>query len=590
SNLLSMVQNSGYLNDNSNDVMANLDLNYKLDRFLPGLYFRGRGNVSVQSSSVLNRSKQAPVYTLVVSPGGDSAYNLFGTPINQINSFTSTSWARYTFAQLSLGYDKKFGDHNIQSMVLFDQKTTLLNYDIPGKLTNIAGKVSYDFKGKYMAEGALNYSGYNRYQPGDQFGLFYAAGLGWNVAQESFIKDNVSWINEMKLRATFGQTGNANVDNYGYYIYRSYFQDVAGTYPIGSGYPNGGGLAEGGTGFGNQTLANIKATWEKAHKFDAGIDLSLFNNRIQFTADYYYERYYDILQQRGKTIELIGQQYPFENIGINRFSGWEFTGTYQSHYRDFNFFVTGNASIQQSRVLFVDEQFQPNEWNKRTGQMVGQRFGLVTDGIVQSYDEIATTPTLVGYALRVGDYKYKDLNNDGVIDQFDAAPIGKKKPLIYFGLNAGFSYKGFAVSALIQGVTNREVYAGSDVIDQGFLNQNNGFSQGYEQVLGRWIPENGLSATSPRLTPGGSGYNYSPIFLSNSALLHDGNYFRLKNISVEYNLPYQLIRNLKVAGVKLFFNAQNLATWSAYDLQDPEVVLPNYPIQKVVNFGINIKI
>ncbi|RYY55607.1 MAG: SusC/RagA family TonB-linked outer membrane protein [Chitinophagaceae bacterium] len=589
-NLLSMVQNSGYINDNSNDVMANLDLNYKLDRFLPGLYFRGRGNVSVQSSSLINRSKVAPVYNMVVAPSGDTSYNLFGSPVNQVNMFTSTSWARYTFAQLSLGYDKKIGDHSIQSMVLFDQKTTLLNYDIPGKLTNIAGKASYDFKGKYMAEAALNYSGYNRYKPGNQFGFFYAGGLGWNVAKENFIADNISWINLLKLRATFGRTGNANIDNYGYYIYRSYFQDVAGTYPIGNGYPGGGGLAEGG-GSGNQTLANVNATWEKAYKFDAGADLSLFNNKIQFTADYYYERYYDMLQERGKSIELIGARYIPENIGINRFSGWEFTGTYQSHFRDFNFFVTGNASIQQSRVLFIDEQFQPNDWNKRTGKRVGQPFGLISDGIIQSNEELLNTPTITGYTLHVGDYKYRDLNNDGVIDQFDVAPIGKQKPLITFGLNMGFSFKGFAVSALIQGVTNRDIYTSDDYLYRGFIGQNNGFSQAYDRILGRWIPELGTAATSPRLTPGGNAYNYSPLgFGANSALLHDGNYFRLKNVSVEYNLPYQVIRSLKLSGVKLFFTAQNLATWAAYDVQDPEVAMPSYPVQRVVNFGINIKI
>ncbi len=588
-NLLSMVQNSGYINDNTNDVMANLDLNYKLDRFLKGLYFRAKGNVSVQSSSVINRSKVAPVYTLVVSPGGDSSYNLFGSPVNQQNSYLATSWARYTFAQLSLGYDKKIGDHSIQAMVLYDKKTTLLNYDIPATLTNIAGKVSYDYKGKYMADGAVNNSGYNRYQPGHQYGIFYAAGIGWNAAKEDFIHDNIPAINQLKFRATFGQTGNANIDNYGYYIYRSYFQDVAGTYPIGNGYPNGGGLSEGGVSP-NQTLANIDATWEKAHKFDAGVDLSVFNNHLQFTADYYYERYYDILQQRGKTIALIGAQYPSENIGINRFSGWEGTATYQNNFHDFNYFITGNASIQDSKVLYTDEQYQPYTWNERTGQMVGQRFGLIADGFVESNEEAQATPTITGYTLKVGDYKYKDLNGDGVIDMFDIAPIGKEKPLIYFGLNMGFSYKGFAVSALIQGVTNREVYAGNSYMDQGFISQNNGFSQAYESSLGRWIPELAGSATTARLTPGGNGYNYSPLFSSNSALLHDGNYFRLKNISVEYNLPFHVIRYLKLSGVKFFFNAQNLATWAAYDKRDPEVTLPNYPIQKVVNFGINIKI
>lgn len=588
SNLMAMVEGSGYMNDNANDVMANLDLTYRFDKWVKGLYFKGRGNVSVQSASLIDRSKGQPVFFPAIS-GSDTVYNRFGDVKNQVNNFTSTSWARYTFAQLSLGYDKSFGDHTIQALTLFDKKTTLLNYDIPSRLTNIAGKVSYDYKGKYMAEAALNYSGYDRYRPGHQFGLFYAGGLGWNIAKEDFIRD-IRWINEMKLRVTYGRTGNANIDNYGYYVYRSYFADVAGVYPMGNTYsPNAGGLSENGQP-NSQTLANLNATWEKANKLNIGLDLSLFNNHFQLTGDYYYERYFDVLQTRGRSIQLIGQNYPAENIGINSFSGVELTATYQNNAGNFNYFVTGNASLQDSKVIFMDEMYQPNSWNRVTGQRVGQMFGLIADGFIQTYQETLTTPTISGYTLKVGDFKYKDLNGDGVIDMFDAAPIGKQKPLIYYGLTVGFSYKGFAVSALLQGVRNRDIVASNGYLDAGFQNQNNGFSQAYVQSLNRWIPEAAATATYPRLTPGGNGYNYSPAFYTNSAFVHDGDYFRLKNINVEYSVPYNWIRGLKLAGVKFFFNAQNLFTWAAYDIRDPESVLPNYPLQKVLNFGINIKL
>jgi hypothetical protein len=296
------------------------------------------------------------------------------------------------------------------------------------------------------------------------------------------------------------------------------------------------------------------------------------------------------LQQRGKNIQLMGRNFPNENIGINSFSGVELTGTYQNHIGSFNYFITANGSLQDSKVIFIDEQFQPHEWNKRTGQMVGQRFGLIADGFIQNYEEAQTVATIPGYTPKVGDFKYKDLNGDNVIDQFDIAPIGKQKPLIYFGVTAGFSYKGFSVSALLQGVTNRDIYTADGYLDAGFQSQNNGFSQAYIQSLGRWIPESASAASYPRLTPGGSGYNYNPIFTSNSGLLRDGNFFRLKNINVEYSVPYNWISRLRLAGVKLFFNAQNLATWAAYDMRDPEVILPNYPMQKVLNFGVNVNL
>ena len=588
-NLMSMVQNSGYLNDNSRDVMANLDLKYKFDNYVPGLWFKAKGNVSVQSASLINRSKQSPVFAMAVSSAGDTTYNRYGSIMNQVNNFTSTSWARYIFWQGSLGYDKKIGLNNFNALLLADQRSALLNYDIPSRLSNYAAKLSYDYDGRYLAEAAVNYSGYNRYKPGNDYGLFYAGGLAWNMARENFIKDNVSWIDMFKWRATYGRTGNANIDYYGYYVYRLYYADVAGTYGIGNTYPNSGGLAEGGNP-GSQVLPNVAATWEKANKLDLGVDLALFRNRLQFTADYYHERYFDVLQRRGKTIELMGMGYPVENIGINVYKGAEFTLSYQNNFRDFHYFLSGNASIQSSEVVFMDEQYQQYEWNKQTGHPVGQRYGLIADGFFQTQAEADAAPTIVGYAPLPGDFRYKDLNDDGVINQFDISPIGKQRPLVYYGLSIGFSYKGFAVSGLLQGVSNREIYVNNGYTVAGFQSQNNGYSQAYESSLGRWTPENAATAVFPRLTAGGSGYNYGPLFSSNSYFLHNGNYFRLKNLHVEYELPSSLTMKLKMSGIKIFANGLNLFTYSAYDRVDPEVSLPSYPMQRVINFGATIKI
>lgn len=588
-NLLAQTIASGYQADNTRDIMANLDLYYKFDNWVKGLWFKAKGNVSVSSASNLNRSKQSPVFGMVVSPSGDTSYNRYGNTVNQNNSFTTTAWARYWFTQLSTGYDRQFGKNSISGLLLFDQKKTLLNYDIPAQLTNYAAKGTYNYAGKYFAEGALVYSGYNRYQPGHQYGLFYAGGLGWDLAKENFLQSQKSWLNQFKLRANYGKTGNANVDNYGYYIYRSYFVGVGGWYGIGNTYPNGIGEAEGGQP-GSGTLANIAATWEKANKFDAGLDMSLFNNHFQLTADYYNERYYDVMQQRGKTIALIGIGYPAENIGIDSYTGAEFTATYQNNIGNFNYFITGNAAIQQSKVLFRDEQDRKYAWNVETGHPVGQRFGLIADGFYQTVDDAKSGATITGYAPLAGDVRYKDLNGDGIIDQFDVTALGQEKPLIYYGLTLGFEYKGIEFSALIQGVQNREIYVNNSYVDAGFQGQNNGYSQSYLQVLGRWTPETAANATYPRLTAGGNGYNYNPLFTSTSLFLKKGNYMRVKNINLAWSLPYQWIHRLKISNIKLFVNAQNLYTWAAYGVIDPEVSLPNYPMQKVINTGITIKL
>ena len=588
-NLLAQTIASGYQADNTRDVMANLDLSYKLDDYVKGLWVNAKGNVSVYSAGIINRNKQAPVFTMALSPSGDTVYNRHGNTVNQQNGFTTTAWARYWFAQLSAGYDRQFGQHKVSGQLLFDQKKTLLNYDIPSRLTNYAGKASYNYGGKYFAEGALVYSGYDRYRPGHQFGLFYAAGLGWDVAKENFLQGQQSWLHQLKIRATYGKTGNANVDNYGYYIWRSYYVGVAGWYPIGSNYQNGIGMAEGGQP-GSQTLANIVATWEKANKLNVGLDVSLWKNHLQLTADYYNEKYYDVMQQRGKTIALIGINYPAENIGINRFTGFEGSLTYQNNVKSFNYFITGNAAIQQSKVLFKDEQERAYAWNVETGHPVGQRFGLVADGFFQTDAEAKAAPTITGFTPLAGDFRYRDLNNDGVIDQFDITALGQERPLIYYGLTVGFDFKGIEFSALVQGVHNREIYVNNGIVDAGFQGQNNGYSQAYQQALGRWVPENAANASYPRLTAGGSGYNYTPLFSSNSAFLKNGNFLRLKTVHLAYSLPFNWVKRLKLANVKLFVSAQNLATWAAYGVNDPEVSLPNYPIQRVINTGLTIKL
>ncbi|OQP40100.1 SusC/RagA family TonB-linked outer membrane protein [Niastella yeongjuensis] len=588
-NLLAQTISSGYMADHLRDVMVNLDLNYKLDNWVKGWWAKAKGNVSVQEASNQDRSKQAPVFSQSISNAGDTAYHRYGSTINQVNNFTNTSWARYRFVQLSTGYNRQFGDHNIAAMLLFDQKNVLLNYDIPSALTNFAGKAAYNYADKYFVEGALNYSGYNRYAPGNQYGLFYAGGAGWNMAKESWMRATSNWLNQLKWRVTYGRTGNANVDNYGYFIWRQFYTQVAGTYPIGSNYPNGAGLGEQGVP-GSQVLANVSATWEKADKLNAGVDMAFFNNRLLLTADYYHERYFDVMQTRGRNIALIGSTYPVENIGIDLYEGGELSLTYQDRIGSLNYFVTGNAAIQQSKVIFMDEQYQAYPWNVHTGHPVGQRYGLIADGLLQTGADAAAAATIAGYTPHAGDIKYKDLNNDHVIDQFDVAPIGKERPLIYYGVTAGFDYKGIEASILLQGVANRENYVGSNALDAGFQGQNNGYSQAYIQSLGRWIPETATTALYPRLTAGGNGYNYAPLFQSSSYFLRNGNYLRVKNVAIGYNLPYAWIRKLRLRGIKVFANAQNLFTHSAYKGVDPEVPFPAYPLQKVINTGITVKL
>lgn len=588
-NLLAQTVASGYALDHIRDVISNVMLNYKLDKVTKGLWVRGGGNVSVESETNINRSLQTSVYQAVT--GADTTYTHFGSSIAQISRYNTGAWARYRYIQLATGYDRRFGEHSVNGELLFDQKRSLINYDLPAQLTNFAGKASYSFKDRYFIQGAANYSRYDRYEPGHQYGLFWAGGLGWDVTREEWFHRAAPWIDHLKFRATYGLTGNANVDYYGYYIWREHYGQVAPNYPMGSTYNfQVNTLAEGGQ-VGSQFLPNSNATWEKADKFDGGIDLAFLHNRILVTADYYHERYYDVMQQRGDNVALIGIQYPAENIGRDLYTGLELELTYQDRIGNVNYFISANAAAQQSKVLFMDEQYEQNPWNVHTGRPVNQLFGYIAEGLFQSAADAAASPSLPGYAQHAGDIKYKDLNGDGVIDQFDLAPIAKARPLVIYGLSAGVTYKNIELSALLQGVANRVEYVNQAYVNYGFFSTGNTYSQAYTPALGRWIPENAAGATAPRLTAGGNPENGQALINSfaSSYYVKNGDFFRIKNVNLSYTIPYRWLHRAKLGGVKVFVSAQNLWTWAAVRGIDPEVSLPSYPAQRVLNAGVNVK-
>ncbi|RYY22317.1 MAG: SusC/RagA family TonB-linked outer membrane protein, partial [Sphingobacteriaceae bacterium] len=577
-NLLAQSAYSGYQRTSSNDVLANLDLNYDLSSVTKGLSVQGKGNLAFASQGFLNRNLQNNSFIT----NSDNSYSAVGSPVAQGNSFSSVSSARYAYAQGTLNYDHSFGEHAVSALLLYDFRTAALNFDLPQITTNKAVKAAYNYKGKYFAEGTLNLSSYNRYPPGNQTGLFYAGGLGWQMGKEGFISHNFKWINSWKWRATYGKTGNNNVDNYGYYNFLQ-------TYSRPNGYAYATGASRSPVqSYTANGLSNPFISWEKADKIDVGTDISLFNDHIKITADYYHDRYYDLLQMRGNSIALLGIAYPAENIGINLYQGGEFSLTYQHHVGNFNYFITGNANIQATKRVFSDEQATPFPWTRTTGQPLNTIYGYKALGFFSTAKEASSSPTTVGYTAQAGDVKYADLSGDGIINQFDLTPIGNTKPLVYYGTTLGFNYKGISLSFILQGVGNRQIGFNNNLI--------NGFSgvgflgliysgQGYEALSNRWTPETAATATLPRLSLGNANNTaFSSLYI------RSGNYLRLKNAEVGYNIPSNLVKKLKISGIRVFANGENLLTLYGYQGVDPEVYGIVYPVQRVFNTGINIKL
>ena len=573
-NLYAQTTGSGYISSNTRDVVGTINLKYDFDKLVRGLSVGATGNISSQVRNAIVRTKQAQVFQYSITQQGNEAYDKYGDVSSQTNSYRSVSTYQYMYGKMYVDWERQFGMHGVKASLWGDTRTILNNYDLPMIPSNIGQKVEYNYDNKYFAQAAVTESYYNRYDNGRRWGTFWAVGLGWDISKEKFME--ASKIDQLKLRATYGHTGNG-IDNAGYFSYlKRYNEDGGFWYSNGTSMSNGGSVSE------ISPLANTLLTWEKGRKVNVGLDLTLLKNRLTLSADYYNDYYYDILQSRGKSIELLGIAYPAENIGKTRYYGLETQLSWQDHIGKVNYYVSANWSMEQNKRLFMDEQYVPYDYLKMTGQPTGTIYGLVATGFLTAKDIADGYPVMNGFNnIQAGDVKYKDMNGDGEINEFDRTVIGGDKPTCYFGIDLGFEWKGLEVTALIQGAYNRDLYNSDRTLLEGFQVIGQSYGQAYTNLLNRWTPETAETATYPRLTAGGNMYNYGNNWNS-SLFVQNGNYIRLKNATVSYKLPENFCRNyLGGLRVKIFVQGQNLLTWSRTRLQDPEVTF-------TITTGINL--
>ncbi|MEQ7801167.1 SusC/RagA family TonB-linked outer membrane protein [Pedobacter sp. ASV1-7] len=576
SNILGQTISSGYRPYTQSEYKADLSLKADLKMVTPGLWARATAAYKSYLLENITRTKTFEVFKMSLNAIGDTTYTRSGPVATaMVNQGGVGSRYRMIYSELAMGYDRDFGAHGINVLFNASNDNVQSGNTLADNYRGIAGRVAYNFEEKYLAELAFGYNGVERYPTNKRYGFFPAFGLGWNLSEEDFLKD-VNWLSQLKLRATYGLTGNANA---GYFVYNQYY--VLGTsYNIANTPTNAQGIAQGASNI----PANTLITWEKAKKLNAGVDLGLLDHRLTLKADYFVHNFYDLLQAPGTRSAIFGGTYPSLNIGKIKRSGAEFQLLYQDKAGSVNYFIQPNLTVLKSINVFSDE-LQPNyEWQKRTGLPVGQPFGYIAEGLFQTNAEAAASSTVVGYSPQAGDIKYRDLNNDGIIDANDVTAIGHQKPLMYYGLTFGFNVKGFDLNALLQGVENRQIwYTGNFVWEF----ENNGRSQAFVHHLNRWTPENAANATYPRLTIGTNINNQA----NSSYWLRSGDYFRIKSLEVGYTIPSSLTQKIGLATARVFFNGTNLFTGSdmnALDL-DPEVYSGGYPMPRILSAGINVK-
>lgn len=592
---LGNIYGRGYGSKTTNVVNLDLALTQKLDFVTKGLQFK----IKVAYNSGYDHTKERatsiesyqPWYrkdvTWMEHPAGSDPNEVVYIQDGEaglISYAESFGKSRDWYAEASFDWKRDFGLHHLSALALYNQsKTYYPDSDYPGiprGYVGLVGRVTYDYDNKYLIEGNVGYNGSENFAPGNRYGFFPAVSGGWVLTQEEFLKDNPV-VNFLKIRASYGIVGNDRYHPYGT-GFMDRFLYLPNSYFIGSGYQFGTGTSW-SPGAYEKSFGNSGLSWEKSAKQNYGIDFSLFNQKLSGSIDYFYEKRTDILAKASTDPIIHAMSLPVLNLGIVSNKGVELNLKWNHKINSFRYWTNLNVSYAKNKIVYQDEVPSEYTYTLKTGHPVGQPFGLKVRGFYyEGMEDVADH----SYVLKEGDVVYEDLNHDGKIDDNDKTAIGYPSyPLLNAGLTLGFEYKGFDFSMLWVGATKT-----SRVLEETFrkpLGETYDRSLMSHQFTDRWTPETAATAKLPRATIDGVKNNY----LDSELWVKDASYLRLKNIEIGYNFRLPFMPKIGMEKMRVFMTGYNLLTFDKLKISDPESMssgVPQYPVMRVINFGLNV--
>jgi TonB-linked SusC/RagA family outer membrane protein len=615
---------SGYKNYNNKWIQSSASLQYDLPG-VKGLYLKGLFSYNYNISGANLFQKEYNQYTYDEASDSYTKYTRQSPNRIRRENYSKTQ----TLSQLSLNYSGTFNNHHVGGLLLgeaqkrtgdnfFAQRDLVLqlpylfagtasgqlasmnaNADALYQNSNLAlvGRANYDFNNKYLAEFLFRYDGSSKFAEGSQWGFFPAASVGWRVSKEKFFEniEALSFINQFKIRASYGKTGDDNASSY---------QFISGyNYPTSSDPRNftGGYVFDGNfnASADNKGIPNPNITWFTSKTFDIGVDLEAWNGLFGLTIDYFSRHRDGLLATRtGGIPTVVGAGLPQENLNSDRTYGFDMEVTHRNHIGNFNYNVKGIFSLARVERLYVEHGAIGSSWsnwlNNQTNRLQGVHRGLQGAGQYQSWEEIWNSPTYIGRGTVPGDYKYEDWNGDGEINGNDAHPIRfDQYPWVNFSLIFDASWKGFDINFLMQGSAMSSLIYGEQLREPLWGNGNSG---AMEQFMDRWHP------VDPKADPYDPATKWVPGHFAYTGTLPDvnstfndanGAYLRLKSIELGYTLPYSIIKKTGLKNFRVYANAYNLLTFTQVKFVDPEHPLDTYgylyPLNKTVSVGVNIK-
>lgn len=423
-------------------------------------------------------------------------------------------------------------------------------------LISYLARANYSYKGKYLASAAIRTDGSSRFGANNRWGYFPSGSLAWRISEEDFLKD-VSWISNMKVRLSYGATGNNSIPNYGSIGVLGY-----------SPYVSSGTVNQ---GIYTSNFADKNLKWEKTGQTNFGVDLSAFNGRIKFTGDIYYSKTKDLLLNVPIPI-LSGFSSTLTNIGELENRGIELNLSTQNIDGEFKWSTDFNIFANRNKVLKLGMNDAPIDINvssmtSRTavGQPIGMYYGYIVDGVIMSQKELDSHAYPVWPGSEAGDPRVRDVNKDGKIDSNDRTYLGNNQADFQWGLTNNFSYAGFELSVLLRGSQ------GGEILNHNARYLKSGVGGGnrnmYSVVNNYWKsdanPGDG-KIPKPRMLP------TTVHDFGSSYWVEDGSFVRIQNIRLWYNLPKDLVKKMKISNIKLYLNMENVHVFSDYLGFDPE--------------------
>ena len=594
-----LLNYSGYKKYHSNSTKLNVQFQQDLSMITKGLNFTALFNMTNYNELTSTRSKTPALYyartrkrdgTLALEKKRDSADPMFSV---------STYVDRKYYFEAHANYERVFDKvHRVTGLAHYYMEDYISSYDrsipwdtkpltdltaIPKRYIGFSGRVTYSFKDTYMVEGNIGYTGSEAFEKGKKFGYFPAISLGWVPTQYKFVQEHLPILDFLKFRGSYGTVGNDRMDT------RFPYLTIMGA--------NTSGIWNSGDGYTETQVGSSNLRWETSKKSNFGIDAKFLKNRFDFTVDFFNDIRSGIYQQRASTPEEMGLvTLPYANVG--KMKSWGVDGHLsftQTINKDMYFVLRGNFTQSKNELVQYEEAIVRYPYQSSVGYQYHVNRGLVALGLFKDEADVKNSPrqTFTSVVLP-GDIKYKDVNGDGIINNYDVVPLGySDTPQIQYGFATEFNWKNWNLSVLFEGVSRIKYFSSGNGF-YPFKNRETG--NVLDIVSDRWTSReiSGTAATEnpnarfPRLTYGDNANNNQ----NSTFWLNDGSYLRLKNVQISYQMKGKLMEKVGIKNTTFSIIGENLHVWDKVKIFDPGQANKNgavYPMQRVFTLQMNMQ-